>query len=203
MLDEHETAEPGAHTEPGRIREVVYVGMVTRYIVDLDEGGSLMVVRQNLETTSSEALEARGRRVRLAWRPEHTYVIEPGEEEESRMSRAWKRRLGDVGSRGLRGLPRLRGRRLRRRRRRQAEAAARADRGPRQRPRRDQAEGARGGRGQPRPVGRLRPADEGVQAADRVHGQDEGRRDLGRHDLADLDRASTTASPRPETRASA
>jgi putative spermidine/putrescine transport system ATP-binding protein len=82
ILDEHEEAEPGAHSESGRIRAVVYVGMVTRYSVELDEGGELMVIRQNLETTSSEALEAQGRRVRLAWRPEHTYVIESGEEEE-------------------------------------------------------------------------------------------------------------------------
>jgi putative spermidine/putrescine transport system ATP-binding protein len=82
MLDEHGTADPGAHTESGRIRAVVYVGMVTRYLVELDEGGELIVIRQNLETTSSEALEAQGRRVRLAWRPEHTYVIESGEEEE-------------------------------------------------------------------------------------------------------------------------
>jgi hypothetical protein len=41
-----------------------------------------MVIKQNLETTSSEALEASGRRVRLAWRPEHTYAINSGEEEE-------------------------------------------------------------------------------------------------------------------------
>jgi putative spermidine/putrescine transport system ATP-binding protein len=82
VLEEHDTAAPGAHTETGRIRDVVYVGMVTRYMVEMDEGGLLMVIRQNLETTSSEVLEARGRRVRLAWRPEHTYVIEPGEEEE-------------------------------------------------------------------------------------------------------------------------
>ena len=81
ILEEHEAAEPGAHSETGRIRDVVYIGMVTRYTVELDEGGVLMVTRQNLETTSSEVLEARGRRVRLAWRPEHTYVIETGEEE--------------------------------------------------------------------------------------------------------------------------
>jgi putative spermidine/putrescine transport system ATP-binding protein len=57
--------------------------MVTRYVVDLDAGGQLMVVRQNLETSSTEALEARGRRVRLEWRPEHTYAIdEPGGETE-------------------------------------------------------------------------------------------------------------------------
>jgi putative spermidine/putrescine transport system ATP-binding protein len=82
VLEEHDAAEPGAHTETGRIRDVVYVGMVTRYTVELDEGGLLMVVRQNLETTSTEVLEARGKRVRLAWSPEHTYVIESGEEEE-------------------------------------------------------------------------------------------------------------------------
>jgi len=61
--------------EPGVVRDVVYVGMVTRYTVDLDAGGSLVVVQQNLETSSQQALEARGRRVRLSWRPEHTYEI--------------------------------------------------------------------------------------------------------------------------------
>jgi putative spermidine/putrescine transport system ATP-binding protein len=66
--------------EPGTIKEVVYVGMVTRYVVDLDEGGELVVVRQNLETSSQEALAERGKRVRLSWRPEHTYAIEQQKE---------------------------------------------------------------------------------------------------------------------------
>ena len=61
--------------EPGRIRDVVYLGMVTRYIVELDAGGELVVVKQNLETSSQEALEARGRQVRLEWESEHTLVI--------------------------------------------------------------------------------------------------------------------------------
>lgn len=61
--------------EPGVIREVVYVGMVTRYLVELDSGGQLVVVRQNLETTSQQALEDQGKRVRLDWKPEHTYEI--------------------------------------------------------------------------------------------------------------------------------
>jgi putative spermidine/putrescine transport system ATP-binding protein len=64
--------------ETGRIRDVVYVGMFTRYVVELDSGGELTVVRQNLETSSEEALESRGKRVRLEWRPEHTFEIEPG-----------------------------------------------------------------------------------------------------------------------------
>jgi len=64
--------------ELGRIRDVVYVGMFTRYVVELDSGGELTVVKQNLETSSQEALESRGRRVRLEWRPEHTFEIERG-----------------------------------------------------------------------------------------------------------------------------
>ena len=55
----------GAHTERGHIRDVVYAGMVTRYLVDLDQGGELQVVRQNLETSSSEALDAKGKEVLL------------------------------------------------------------------------------------------------------------------------------------------
>jgi putative spermidine/putrescine transport system ATP-binding protein len=66
--------------EPGRIEDVVYVGMFTRYIVELDSGGELTVVKQNLETSSQEALESRGRRVRLEWRPEHTFEIQRGGE---------------------------------------------------------------------------------------------------------------------------
>jgi putative spermidine/putrescine transport system ATP-binding protein len=64
--------------EPGRIEDVVYAGMVTRYHVELDRGGALMVIRQNLETSSADALEARGRRVRLEWRPEHMFEIDRG-----------------------------------------------------------------------------------------------------------------------------
>jgi putative spermidine/putrescine transport system ATP-binding protein len=71
--------DSGSETgESGRIRDVVYAGMLTRYVVELDSGGVLTVVRQNLETSSQEALESRGRRVRLEWRPEHTFEIEPG-----------------------------------------------------------------------------------------------------------------------------
>jgi putative spermidine/putrescine transport system ATP-binding protein len=80
MLESDEPAEPGDTVEAGRIREVVYIGMFTRYVVELDSGGELSVVRQNLETSSQEALESKGKRVRLEWRPEHTFDIEPGGE---------------------------------------------------------------------------------------------------------------------------
>ena len=84
LLGVNEEPPPGAEVEPGRVREVVYAGAATRYVVDLDGGGTLMVVRQNLETTSSQALEARDSNVRLAWQPEHVQMLsERGEEEES------------------------------------------------------------------------------------------------------------------------
>jgi putative spermidine/putrescine transport system ATP-binding protein len=71
--------DPNAAT--GRIRDVVYAGVFTRYIVDLDDGGELVVVRQNLETSSAEALDARGRRVLLEWSAEHAIETKPEEEE--------------------------------------------------------------------------------------------------------------------------
>ena len=50
-----------------------YVGMVTRYLVDLERGGALQVVVQNLETSSSDALEQQGRRVTVGWSEAQTY----------------------------------------------------------------------------------------------------------------------------------
>jgi putative spermidine/putrescine transport system ATP-binding protein len=74
--------EPRAGAEAGVVREVVYVGVLTRYRIDLDAGGDLVVVRQNLERSSAQALEERGRRVFLEWRPEHAITVEKGETEE-------------------------------------------------------------------------------------------------------------------------
>jgi putative spermidine/putrescine transport system ATP-binding protein len=69
-------APDGVCAATGCIREVVYLGMHTRYVVELDAGGELTVVQQNLETTSMDALAARGRRVRLIWHPGHNRVVE-------------------------------------------------------------------------------------------------------------------------------
>jgi putative spermidine/putrescine transport system ATP-binding protein len=85
LRDAGSSAASGMHSEPGRIRDVVYAGMVTRFVVELDRGGELQVVRQNLETSSAEALDAKGREVLLEWRPEHQLEIEkPGETEGDR-----------------------------------------------------------------------------------------------------------------------
>jgi putative spermidine/putrescine transport system ATP-binding protein len=83
LRDAGSPPSPGMHAEPGRIRDVVYAGMVTRFAVELDRGGELQVVRQNLETSPDDALGARGRQVVLEWRPEHQLEIadNPGDTE--------------------------------------------------------------------------------------------------------------------------
>jgi putative spermidine/putrescine transport system ATP-binding protein len=52
----------------------VYVGMSTRYLVHLDSGEQLVAVRQNMDA-AEDAARFQGRRVRLAWTPDHTYVL--------------------------------------------------------------------------------------------------------------------------------
>jgi putative spermidine/putrescine transport system ATP-binding protein len=73
----------GVHSESGTIRDVAYAGMITRYLVALDAGGELQIVRQNLETTSAEAQEQRGRTVTIGWRTDQTVPITEGEEKSS------------------------------------------------------------------------------------------------------------------------
>ncbi len=75
LLESSESTD-GLQTEKGRVRDVAYAGMITRYLVTLDAGGELQVVRQNLETSSAEALEQVGREVVVGWRPEHTVAVE-------------------------------------------------------------------------------------------------------------------------------
>src|SRR4249919_2088243 len=77
---ENGKAPEGLHVEEGTIKDVSYAGMITRYIVDLEAGGELQIVRQNLETSSADAQAKRGRKVKIAWRADQTVAVE-GEEE--------------------------------------------------------------------------------------------------------------------------
>jgi putative spermidine/putrescine transport system ATP-binding protein len=77
LADERTPVGPDDVSATGIIREVVYLGPETRYIVALDAGGELVVVQQNLSTSSMEALAAQGRTVRLIWKRQHTLAIVP------------------------------------------------------------------------------------------------------------------------------
>jgi putative spermidine/putrescine transport system ATP-binding protein len=66
----------GLRTERGRIAEVAYAGMMTRYTVALEAGGELQVIRQNVDGTSLDEWRAeQGREVVVGWRPEHTVAV--------------------------------------------------------------------------------------------------------------------------------
>jgi len=57
-------------SRPGTIADAVFVGMFTRYVVELDDGTRLTVVRQN-DTSPTEA----GQRVHLEWNPDDSFEI--------------------------------------------------------------------------------------------------------------------------------
>ena len=69
------TAGAGVHAVPGTVREVIYVGMSTRFVVDLDAGGSLMAVAQNSQANLGDNATRRGDRVTLSWNSEHEYSL--------------------------------------------------------------------------------------------------------------------------------
>ena len=67
---------PDMCVAPGHVREVVYLGAVTRYLVSLDSGGELVVMEQNLATSSMEALQIKGRAVTLGWESKYNRQVE-------------------------------------------------------------------------------------------------------------------------------
>jgi putative spermidine/putrescine transport system ATP-binding protein len=74
-------ADPGQpisdayHAERGQITDVIYLGMLTRYVVALDAGETLIAVSQNRETAATETTQALGRRVSVSWRDDQAFEI--------------------------------------------------------------------------------------------------------------------------------
>lgn len=72
------TVAADENSATGRIRDVVYLGPDTRYIVTLDAGADLVVTQQNLATSSTQALALQGKAVRLVWKRQHDLPIVDG-----------------------------------------------------------------------------------------------------------------------------
>jgi putative spermidine/putrescine transport system ATP-binding protein len=68
----------GSVSALGHVRDVVYLGSDTKYHVALDAGGELTVIKQNMATSSMEALALKGTAVRLVWEGRHTLAVEAG-----------------------------------------------------------------------------------------------------------------------------
>jgi len=75
LLEAGEMAGTGQSVEAGVVEQVIYVGMTTRYAVRLDHGELLVAVRQNMDAPG-HAQSYEGRRVSVAWAPDHTYVLD-------------------------------------------------------------------------------------------------------------------------------
>jgi putative spermidine/putrescine transport system ATP-binding protein len=106
LLADGQPDPAGAHAEAGLVRDVIYAGVLTRYVVELEAGGVLVVSRQNAESPAlpgdgsgpgpgpgpgsgdggdgkGGAGIGRGDRVRIAWRPEQAFTIpqqDPGQQ---------------------------------------------------------------------------------------------------------------------------
>ncbi|MCD0484459.1 ABC transporter ATP-binding protein [Streptacidiphilus sp. ASG 303] len=59
----------------GRIAEAVYLGETTRLVVDLDAGGRLTALRQNLDASATDSAALRGARALLVWDRRHNVRI--------------------------------------------------------------------------------------------------------------------------------
>ncbi|MFD8305313.1 ABC transporter ATP-binding protein [Streptomyces sp. NPDC059690] len=70
-----EPDEPEHTTAVGTVAEVVYLGDATRFLVDLDAGGRLTALQQNLETSAEDVAAYRGTRVRLRWHRRHSVPV--------------------------------------------------------------------------------------------------------------------------------
>ena len=67
MLEPGSAPAPNECAAEGAVRDVVYLGAHTRFTVELDSGAELVVLQQNLATSSMEAVHMEGQRVRLVW----------------------------------------------------------------------------------------------------------------------------------------
>jgi putative spermidine/putrescine transport system ATP-binding protein len=71
----NDQSEADTFVAEGKVRDVIYLGLYTRYLVELDGGGDLVVVEQNLKTTSMDVMKAKNQQVRLFWKKEHVSYL--------------------------------------------------------------------------------------------------------------------------------
>ena len=101
LLEDGQPDPAGVHVERARVKDVIYAGILTRYVVELDNGGELVVSRQNTEAPvlpgDGDGDGAAGHgivpgaRVRVSWHAEQAFIIpqdgagqDPGQGEDNR-----------------------------------------------------------------------------------------------------------------------
>ncbi len=79
LLDEGDAPQAGDNALQGTIRDTSYVGVHTQFTVMTRSGAVVTVYQQNTGRAVHGALHRPGEVVRLAWRPEHSFVVAPAE----------------------------------------------------------------------------------------------------------------------------
>jgi putative spermidine/putrescine transport system ATP-binding protein len=75
LITDGAAAAPGAVTMPATVSEVIYLGVMTRFQLRLDDDRRVAVVRQNATPSSAASAVAPGARVQLAWRPDQSHQL--------------------------------------------------------------------------------------------------------------------------------
>ncbi len=70
-----EPAASGLNAIEGTVLDSSYIGVHTQYVVATAYDHRLVVYAQNLETSGASEVLADGQRVRLTWKPQHSFVI--------------------------------------------------------------------------------------------------------------------------------
>ena len=63
------------HSVTGTIREIEYLGSLTRIHVDLSVGGVLTALQQNVQLTRADDEQVRGRQVQMVWDRNHEFRV--------------------------------------------------------------------------------------------------------------------------------
>ncbi|HEX2069882.1 MAG TPA: TOBE domain-containing protein, partial [Actinomycetota bacterium] len=88
VLRAKEDVSEGWNCLYGQIRDAAYVGVSYQFTVEGASGRTLNVYEQNI---AGQTVPRPGDRVRLSWKPEHTFVVrpsDPAEEEEGKWKKA-------------------------------------------------------------------------------------------------------------------
>jgi spermidine/putrescine transport system ATP-binding protein len=68
-------AGAGTNVLAGSVTDASYVGVSTQYLVSVDDTHEITAYAQNVETSGLSEQLSTGERVRLTWKPQHTFVI--------------------------------------------------------------------------------------------------------------------------------
>ena len=59
----------------GELRDIIYLGTTTQYVVEVGQGAVLIALEQNVHRAGAHARPAKGSRMRLGWHPENSLVL--------------------------------------------------------------------------------------------------------------------------------